>query len=121
MTAGGRRRKRPLRRGWGETVRHVPPSAPPEGIDLVIEKTLLDDDVIRRNRELRMEERRDQSDLADLADTVGDLTRPERDVNGRVIVDRTAALIGAAIVAVIAGVGFWVVLSFLNGASTPTP
>jgi hypothetical protein len=120
VTAGGRRTWGPRRRGWGETAAYLPPAAPPEGIDLVIEKAKVDDDVIRRNRELRAEERASRSDLEELADGVAELTRPERDHLGRVVVDWRYALVGAAIVAVVAGLGFWVVYGFLT-ASPATP
>lgn len=117
MTAGGRRRGPRGRRGWGETAAYLPPAPPPEGIDLVIEKAQLDDEIIRRNRQLRMEERQARSDGEVLANDLAALTRPERDHLGRVVVDWRYALVGAVVVALVAAAGFWFVAMLL---STPT-
>lgn len=114
MTAGGRRRGRRGPRRWGETAAYLPPSPGPEGIDLVIQKMQIDDDVIRRNRQIQMEEREAQSDAADLADGIAALTRPERDHLGRVVVDWRYALVGALVVAIVAALGFWVAVTILN-------
>ena len=118
MTAGGRRPRRARRRRWGETAHLLAPTPPPEGIDLVIEKLQTDDELLRRSRQLQMEDRQARGDLANLADDLADLTQPERDHVGRVVVDRTHALIGAVVVAVVLGLTFWVVAAFLTGPSS---
>ncbi len=98
---------------------YLPPSPPPEGIDLVIQKALIDDDVIRRNRELQREEREARSDLARSADELAALADVERDHLGRVVVDWRYALVGAVILAIFIGLAFYVVQSFLTVASPP--
>ena len=120
MTAGGRRRWRPRRRGWGQTAAYLPPAEAPEGLDLVIEKMQVDDDTIRLSRALRLEERQNRSDLEETIDGIAELTRPERDHLGRVVVDWRYALVGAVIVAIVAGAGFWFVQSLLT-APTARP
>jgi hypothetical protein len=74
----------------------------------------IDDDVIRRNRQLQMEERASRSDAEVFADDLAELTRPERDQLGRVVVDWRYALVGALVVAIVAGFGFWVVAMMLS-------
>ena len=116
MTAGGRRRGR-RRRGWGETDLFIPPGPPPEGIDLVIGKIKADGEILRNPAEERRIERESRSDLANLADDLAELSTPERDHRGRVVVDRTSALIGAVIVAVVAAGFVYLVVAFLNAPS----
>jgi hypothetical protein len=117
MTAGGRRRGR-RRRGWGETDLFIPPGPPPEGIDLVIGKMQADREIVRNPAEERAVERASRSDLANLADDLAELSTPERDHRGRVVVDRTSALIGAVVVALVAAGLAYLVVALL---SAPPP
>jgi hypothetical protein len=117
MTAGGRRRGGRRRRQWGETTRHLPPGPAPEGIDLVIGKIRADDEIVRTRDEEPIEDRL-TGDFVVAAEQIAELTRPERDHLGRVVVDRRAALVGALVVAIVAALAFWFVVQFLN---TPLP
>jgi len=116
MTAGGRRRG-PRRRRWGDTTRHLPPRPAPEGIDLVIGKIRADGEILRELEEEPVDHRV-MGDVVDTAEVVAELTRPERDHLGRIVVDRRAALVGAVVVAVVAALAFWFAVAFLTTPPT---
>lgn len=79
------------------------PAPPPEGIDLIVQK-MSNDRLIGARDDRSFETWEDDSTNFDqLAEAV----RPQRDRDGRVIVDLKHALIGAVVVAVICGLVYY--------------
>lgn len=73
---------------------------PPDGVHLVVQKMVNDRQPGPRDDAWSVDEGSTYDDLADLL-------RPERDRDGRVVVDLKHALIGAVVVAVVCGLVYF--------------
>lgn len=90
---------------------------PPEGLALVIEQHLADAEFLRDEGSYLPDSMFDPR--AGRHIPIEEMIRPERDRHGRIIVDRTHALIGAVVVAIAAGLAFWYVSSAVSQLTTP--
>jgi hypothetical protein len=118
MTAGGRRTGPRSKKRWGQTTPLLAPPPPPDGIDLVVRKLRADDQIVRPPDEVEAEERARNSDFENTISDLAEISRPERDQHGRIVVDRAHALIGAVVVAIAAGVACWLLIAFLQAPAT---
>jgi hypothetical protein len=120
MTAGGRRTGPRSKKRWGQTLPLLPPGPPPEGIDLVIGKLRADDEIVRSRADVEQEQRAMDTEVETFAAEVAWVSKPERDQHGRIVVDRTHALIGAVVVAIVAAGLVGLVIMMLNTPPSTT-
>lgn len=92
---------------------------PPEGIHLIIEQHIADAEILRDEGSYLPDSMFDTRAGAGRHIPIEEMVRPERDRHGRIIVDRTHALIGAVVVAIAAGLVFWYVSSTVSQLTTP--
>jgi len=92
---------------------------PPEGLGLIIEQHRANADILRDEGSYLPDSMFDERLGVGRHIPIEEMVRPERDRHGRIIVDRTHALIGAVVVAIAAGLLFWYVSSLVTQLPTP--
>lgn len=99
---------------------------PPEGLGLIVQKQLADNEARDRNRE-RAEGGRwrfgmDEDDAMATGRSMGSMAKVERDGAGNVVWDPKYAIIGGIVVAIFVGiVAAWIYAQVKTGASSFTP